>query len=263
MASAPCMRVGPGYSTETSKLNKFVQGEGVPVKWDPSWTSLNMSADVPILWGSMHYLYTPVNRHIDRHDWNITFPQFCWQVIICIPFTIPLTQQDSTQFWLVGKWFCNSCSGGSRISQTGEGAPIPDFGAKTYCLARYLLKTSSKWKKLDWGEGGMGRVPITFLGSASGLCMKIVLTSVRISCPKHGSSCRMSRCYINSMNKCLKFSILIWSQKCRTCRTRWSRWSPFTRTTRRYLNVLTQDRTDPVFEEIPSDEDPSQDLVRQ
>ena len=29
------------------------------------------------------------------------------------------------------------------------------------------------------------------------------------------------------------------------------------------LNVLTQDRTDPVFEEIPSDEDPSQDLVRQ
>ena len=37
-------------------------------------------------------------------------------------------------------------SGGSRISQTG--APTPQFSAKTYYLARFLLLTAWKWNKL-------------------------------------------------------------------------------------------------------------------
>ena len=38
----------------------------------------------------------------------------------------------------------SQCSGGSRLSQTGEGAPPPEYGAKIYYLARFLSKCA--WK---------------------------------------------------------------------------------------------------------------------
>ena len=51
-----------GYSTDRSKLNKFehVQEEGVPVKWDPSWTSLNMSTfEHSLYYEAQCVIYTP------------------------------------------------------------------------------------------------------------------------------------------------------------------------------------------------------------
>ena len=51
----------------------------------------------------------------------------------------------------------------SRISQ-GGGVPTVEAGLPTYDLAKFLLKTASKWKNLDW-EGGASLVPP--LGSAT------------------------------------------------------------------------------------------------
>ena len=54
-------------------------------------------------------------------------------------------------------------SGGSKISYTET--PTPDFGAKTYYLARFLPKTALKLKKLN--PRGRGHCPGATLGSAN------------------------------------------------------------------------------------------------
>ena len=47
-------------------------------------------------------------------------------------------------------------SGGTRIFQTG-GVPTPEFGAKTYYLAKIMLKNYQKMKEIGPGRGGTDR----------------------------------------------------------------------------------------------------------
>ena len=45
-------------------------------------------------------------------------------------------------------------SGGSRVFQTEWGEPTPEFGAKTYYLAKNVLKTAENERNWPIGGGG-------------------------------------------------------------------------------------------------------------
>ena len=50
-----------------------------------------------------------------------------------------------------------------RIQDFPDGAPIPDFGAKTYYLARFFAENCMKKKEIGLREGWGGRVPSRYL----------------------------------------------------------------------------------------------------
>ena len=126
--------------------------------------------EFPFHWNQNVFCYTNGNDA----DPGFVRKIFCIKEISPFPWGNCLPHYVDQNFYSE-KWVINSYyMGGSRIPQDQE-APVADlgfsrrgrwtleFGAKTYYLARFLLKTAWKWKK--WTDRGAmdTRIPCRLL----------------------------------------------------------------------------------------------------